>query len=114
MLRNVFGPQERLLNKVLERVERCQGSKPDELLQARFEEAHGDKKRSLQSWLLAQAFPKTGETPSLGEDEASRPGGAPYLYLPRSSLTALPSPHQHVCKRPDLPGLHGEPCLGRP
>lgn len=43
MLRSVFGPQERLLEKVLERVERRQGSKPDELLQARFEEAHGDK-----------------------------------------------------------------------
>lgn len=43
MLRNVFGPQERLLDKVFEGAERRQGSKPDELLQARFEEAHGDK-----------------------------------------------------------------------
>lgn len=43
MLRSIFGPQKRLLKKVLERIERRQGSKPDELLQARFEEAHDDK-----------------------------------------------------------------------
>lgn len=43
MLRNVFRPQDRLLDKVLEWVERRQSSQPDELLQARFEEAHSEK-----------------------------------------------------------------------
>lgn len=66
MLRNVFGPQDWLLNQVLERVERGQSSQPDELLQARFEEAHGEK-ASLRSWLFTQAFPKTGETPKMSD-----------------------------------------------
>lgn len=47
-------------------------------------------KTSLRSWILAQAFPKTGETPSSSEGEDFSPSGASYLYLPKSSVTVFP------------------------
>lgn len=59
MLHSIARPQERLLDKVLERVERCQGSKPDELLQARFEETHGGENK-LESLAIRTSFSQDG------------------------------------------------------
>lgn len=53
-------------------------------------------KTSSSPWLFAQAFPKTGETPSLNEGEDSRPSSSSYLYLHRSTFTALPPPSAFV------------------
>lgn len=49
-------------------------------------------KASWRSWLLAQAFPKTGETPSLGDGDGPRPSGASYLYSPRATLPLFSPP----------------------
>lgn len=59
MLRSVAVTQKRLLDKVLERVERCQGSKPDKLLEARIEEAHGGE-NNLGSLALHTSFYQAG------------------------------------------------------